>query len=247
MRWTAIVVIGIVLAAAARPLAGEPKQDESNAAVVQAMRRAVLETVPEKTASVDEPALVVMDIASPELVVSVMSSTAGDASIYLSNGGAVIGGIGHENVRTAAKAFAQEVARQRSQFTAVTDYAYPTGTNVRFFLRTPRTVSMAEVPQESLVNGQSALATAFLRAQDVIAQLGAISGAGESATPAKGNPAANAALIGALDASDSAKVAAALKAGADANAVDGSGNPALVIAASDKNTAEVQLLLDAGA
>jgi len=249
MRWTAIVVIVIVLAGVAPVLAGNTTRDESNAAAVQALRRAMLEKVPDgKTAGADEPVLVVMDMLYPGAVVSLMSATTGDASIYFSNGGAVLGGIGHENVRTAAKVFVEEVARQRGQFTAVTDYAYPRGSNVRFFLRTPKAVYMAEASLESLLNGQSALMRAFLRAQDVITQLRRISEENKSATSAKGNPPpANVALINALAAGDSAKLAEALKAGADANAVDGRGAPALVIAVSEKNAAEVQLLLDAGA
>ncbi len=249
MRWTAIVVIVIVLAVVALVLAGNARRNESKAAVAQALRRAVLDKVPEgNTAGVDEPVLVVMDMVYPGAVVSVMSATTGDASIYYSNGGGVLGGIGDENVRTAAKAFVQEVARQRGQFAAVTDYAYPTGSNVRFFLRTPKGVYMAEAPKESLLNGPSALATAFLRAQDVITQLRMISGGNETATSAKGNPPpANVALIDALVAGDFAKVAEALKAGADANAVDGRGAAALVIAVSQKKAPEVQLLLDAGA
>jgi ankyrin repeat protein len=97
---------------------------------------------------------------------------------------------------------------------------------------------MAETSQESLVNGGSALATAFLRGQDVITQLRRISG---------NNDEANVALTNALAANDSTKLAAALKAGADANAADRSGAPALVIAVSRKNAAGVQLLLEAGA
>jgi ankyrin repeat protein len=241
MRWTAIVavVFVIVLIAVATAFAQNAKPAKSSAEVMQELRHAMLATVPEGgTAGADEPVLVVMDMVFTDAVVSVMSSTSGDASLYFSNGGAMLGGIGHENVCTAATAFVQEVARHRDQFTVVTDYAYPAGSNVRFFLRTPKAVYMAEAPRESLVNGQSALAAAFLRGQDVITQFRKIS--------EKPNE-ANAALVNALAARDAAKVEKALKAGADANAADGNGAPALVLAVSARNAAEVQLLLDAGA
>jgi uncharacterized protein len=247
MRWIAIVLVVIGLIAVAAVLAAKTR-DKSKAAVVQGLRRAMLEKVPDgATGDADEPALVVMDMVYPGAVVSLMSATTGDASLYFSNGGALIGAGGHEKVRSAAKALVQEVARQSGQFTAVTDYAYPTGSNVRFFLRTPKAVFMAEATEESLVNGQSVLATAFVRAQDVITQLRMIS-EGNETTSAKGNPTpADVALVNALVADDSAKVAEALKAGADANAVDRNGTPALVIAVSGKDAAGVQLLLDAGA
>jgi ankyrin repeat protein len=246
MRLAVIALIVIVLAAVAA-LAVKAR-DKSKADVTRGLRRAMLETVPEgTTAGADEPVLVIMDRIYPGAVVSLMSTTSGDASLYFSSGGGVLGGIAHENVRSVAKAFVQEVARHNGQFTAVTDYAYPTESNVRFFLRTPKAVYMAEATEESLMKGQSALATAFLRAQDVITQLRTIS-EGDEATSRKGEPTpANVALVNALVAGDSAKLAEALKAGADANAVDGRGTPALVIAVSDQNAAQVQLLLDAGA
>lgn len=241
MRRTAVVVVAIVivLTAVATVFAEKAKPVASNAEVVQKLRHTMLATVPEGiTAGADEPYLVVMDMVARDAVISLMSTTTGDASIYLSNGGATLGGIGHESIRTAATTFVREVARHRDQFTAVTDYGYPAGSNVRFFLRTPRAVYIAEAPRESLVNGQSALATAFQRGQEVLTQLQRISG--DSNKP-------NVAMINALGADDSAKLAESLKAGADANAVDGAGVPALVIAVSAKNAAAVQLLLEAGA
>jgi ankyrin repeat protein len=246
MRWVVIVLVILIVLTAVVALAAK-KRNSSNAEVAQRLRRTMLETVPEGTAAgADDPFLVVMDMPRSGAVVSVMSSTIGDASIYFSTGGGVIGGVEHENVRSAAKVFVQEVARQRGQLTAVTDYAYPTGSNVRFFLRTPKAVYMAEATEESLLNGQSALAPAFLRAQDVITQLRMISGT--ETTAAKGQPTpANVALINALIARDSGKLADTLKAGADPNAADGRGTPALVIAVSNKDAAGVQLLLDAGA
>ncbi len=47
---------------------------------------------------------IVMDMSIDEVVVTVISFASGDASLYFSTGGGVLGGGGHSPVRDAAKA-----------------------------------------------------------------------------------------------------------------------------------------------
>jgi uncharacterized membrane protein len=52
--------------------------------------------------------VVVMDLAYAEAVVSLVCTSSGDASLYFSNGGGVVGGGEHQSVRTAATSLLRE-------------------------------------------------------------------------------------------------------------------------------------------
>ena len=54
---------------------------------------------------------VIMDWDVGEGIATVVAFQSGDASVYLSSGGGVIGGSGHENVKTAAKRFVNEAQK----------------------------------------------------------------------------------------------------------------------------------------
>jgi ribosomal protein S12 methylthiotransferase accessory factor YcaO len=159
----AVILLIIVVAVAAQ--AQRRKSAPSEAEMAQTLRRHLLETMPE------EGTLVVMDMPMSGAVVSVMSSSLGDASIYVSTGGGFVGGAAHENVRTAAQAFVEEILRQRATFTETTDFSYPAESNIRFFLRTKEGVFVGEAPQEALMSGTVPLSSAFARAQDVITKV----------------------------------------------------------------------------
>jgi hypothetical protein len=119
-----------------------------------------------------EPYVVIMDIGYPNATASVMAAATGDASIYLSSGGGVIGGVGHETVRKAAKAFVEESAKYLNTFHAVSDFPYPGAGNVRFYVRTPEGVSVSqEIAESELGNGKHPLSKLFFAGQDVITQL----------------------------------------------------------------------------
>jgi hypothetical protein len=124
------------------------------------------------SAAPHQPFLVVMDIAYPEAVASVVSSLSGDASIYISTGGGVIGGIGHERVRQAAIAFVRESSKYMASMKTATEFPYPSAGNVRFYVRTPETVlASIEVPEPELGGGKHSLSRLFLAGQGVITQL----------------------------------------------------------------------------
>jgi hypothetical protein len=145
---------------------------------MRALRVEVLQNVPDELdASVgpDDPVAIVMDIGMPEAVASVFSGVTGDASIYLSSGGGLLGGIEHENVRMAAVAFVQQAAKYRHEMVRVSEYPYPADGNVRFYVRTREAVyATPERSEDGLENKQDALWPLFYAGQNVITQLQAV-------------------------------------------------------------------------
>jgi hypothetical protein len=119
----------------------------------------------------NEPFAVIMDMAYPNAFVSLMSASSGDASIYISTGGGVIGGIGQAKVKQAAAAFVREAGKYAGRMSVATEYPYPPTSSVRFYLRTPEAVLMAEATEAALGSGKDPLSPLFFAAQNVITQL----------------------------------------------------------------------------
>ena len=128
--------------------------------------------------STHEPFAVVMDIGYTQAVVTVVSFASGDASIYFSTGGGVLGGVGHESVRKAAIAFVHESSHLTGKMQPAANCPYPAPGAVRFYVRTNAGTLAAEAPEKELASGKSALSPLYIAGQDVITQLRLI-------TPAK--------------------------------------------------------------
>jgi hypothetical protein len=83
---------------------------------------------------------VVMDVGQVEAIVTVTSFTSGDASIYVSTGGGMLGGVAHETVRTAAGAFVDEAEKRRRNMSLVTEFPLPKMGWARVYVLTPQGV-----------------------------------------------------------------------------------------------------------
>jgi hypothetical protein len=131
------------------------------------LRDQILRSSPEElgiTAVGEAPYVAVMELAFPDAVVSVVTASTGDASLYFSTGGGVIGGIGHEPVRQAAIAFVSASANHLASFTPTTTLEHPGKGQVRFFIRTTGGIRSA-----MWTNRNSDLArTPWLRSTDVV-------------------------------------------------------------------------------
>lgn len=115
-------------------------------------------------------AAVIMDAHADDSINSLMSSTEGDASIYISTGGVVIGGGRHASVRAAAIAFTNEVMKHAAAMQPASEYPYPAPGHIRFYLRSGGRTSFIEVPESALAGGTHALAAAYTAAEKVIAE-----------------------------------------------------------------------------
>jgi hypothetical protein len=97
----------------------------------------------------------VMDWSSDDWTATLAAFRTGDVSLYLSNGGGVIGGRDHAEVREAGFACAQShlAAMRRT-----TEFPRPAPANCRFFVLTNRGVFMADDTEQALASGASPLA-----------------------------------------------------------------------------------------
>ena len=122
-----------------------------------------------------EACSIVMDMAYPEGVASVMSALTGDASIYFSKGGGVLGGIGHEPVRTAAVQFVREASRSVPSLAATSEFPYPAAGNIRFYVSTPAGILAGEAPESELRDNRHALSSLYHAGQNVVTELRLVS------------------------------------------------------------------------
>ncbi|HEX3069951.1 MAG TPA: hypothetical protein VHX14_15390 [Thermoanaerobaculia bacterium] len=128
--------------------------------------------------STHEPFAVIMDIGYPQAVVTVVSFASGDASIYFSTGGGVLGGVGHESVRKAAVAFVHESSHLTAKMQSAANFPYAAPGAVRFYVRTNAGTLVAEAPEKELASGKHEFSPLYIAGQGVITQLRLI-------TPAK--------------------------------------------------------------
>jgi hypothetical protein len=166
----AVVLIAFVLVIRARRAKSKPVDGD----VMKTLRLRVLTELPDgvgpQTPS-GTPIVALMDIGFPEATASVFGASTGDASIYLSSGGGVIGGVRHENVRAAAVAFVNESGKHLNEMTATSDFSYPKTGHVRFYIRTRDAVYMTDRTENDLGEKRDALWPLFYAGQDVITQL----------------------------------------------------------------------------
>ena len=108
-------------------------------------------------------------VLSP-LIDTLTSFLSGDASLYYSTGGGVLGGVGHAALQVAAKAFVRVASDFLDQTTQTSDHPLPATGQVYFYLVTPEGWRRAEATYAELMTGQGALAPLFAAGQEVITQ-----------------------------------------------------------------------------
>ncbi len=99
----------------------------------------------------------------------------GDASIYLTGGGGVIGGGGHENIRAAARQAVREAASRLDQMSVTTVFPYPGPGRVRFHVLTRHGVVTAEAGESEIQAPQHPLHSLYDASHDVITGLREVS------------------------------------------------------------------------
>jgi hypothetical protein len=112
-----------------------------------------------------------METGHPKAVVTLAAFDSGDASLYFSNGGGVLGGIGHETVRTAAVSFVESSRALLPSMSKTQETPLPPVGVVRFYVLTGDGIFTAEAPENELGNGGSCLSPLFYAGCDVITQL----------------------------------------------------------------------------
>jgi hypothetical protein len=118
---------------------------------------------------------VVMDTGYSIGWATLVAFSDGNASLYLSNGGGVMGGAAHETVRKAAISMINAADRYVDQTTITESTPLPTSGNVTFYLLTTNAIRAATAKEDDLGEQRHALAPLFNAGQEVITQLRLIS------------------------------------------------------------------------
>ena len=114
---------------------------------------------------------VVMDWSLSQGVATVVALETGDASIYLSSGGGMIGGGAHDSVKAAARSFVAIAAQHATELSATDVFPIPRDGFTRFYLLTRGGVVDAEAPTQELGQGIHPLSPLFHAGQEVISTL----------------------------------------------------------------------------
>jgi hypothetical protein len=103
--------------------------------------------------------------------ITVVSLSTGDASIYTTGTFGVIGGIGHEAVRSAAKSFVKVGEKHYGEAAPTKDYSYPKSGRVRFYLVCYDGVRTIEADLEAVKSGKDKCSDLYGQGQLVITEL----------------------------------------------------------------------------
>ncbi len=114
---------------------------------------------------------VVMDWDLPEGTATLISFVSGDASLYLSSGGGVIGGVGHDNVKQATLAFIDKAGKYLSKTTKTETTTLPDKDGVRFYLLTNKGKFVGQEQMKNFENNSSEWLDLFEEGNKVITEL----------------------------------------------------------------------------
>ncbi len=122
-----------------------------------------------------EPWGILMEMGRPGGVATLVAFATGDASLYFSTGGGVIGGVTHENVVRAARHFVSTAQGYTDRMEIVTTTPLPDPGKVRFYLLTPQGILAAKADEKDLGKRRHELSPLFYAGQEVITELRLIS------------------------------------------------------------------------
>lgn len=136
----------------------------------------MLTTPPEKTG--DKPTKefpriysILMDWPIGEQTATVFSTSTGAGSLYTTSTFGIIGGEGHQTVRTAAMNFVRGANRYFDAATPATEYPYPRADRVRLYFLTFDGVRVIDTDLASITNRTSKYAELFGLGQAVLTEL----------------------------------------------------------------------------
>jgi hypothetical protein len=118
--------------------------------------------------AVNGPLALLMETGHKEAVATLVVVADGTTSIYLSNGGGIIGAGSHESVRRASFQLLSSVAGTTNGLALTTDFPLPKRGRVRFYVVYPDGIRTAEASEEDLGYGRHELSSVFLEAHEVI-------------------------------------------------------------------------------
>ena len=157
-----IVIVGIYFLFGAKKTEQNVKVHTTEENAYEGLRKMCFETTPKQLGfEADEKELktygVVMDMGLDGTTITLVTYETGDASIYLSTGGGVIGGGQHETVNKAAKQFLKFAQSQVSKASKAENQDLPKGEDLYFYFLTNKGVllikdNMIEIESKKSIN-----------------------------------------------------------------------------------------------
>lgn len=114
---------------------------------------------------------VVMDIGFPEGWATIVALSDGNASMYLSGGSGVIGGLNHNDIRETAISMATVADQFVPDCLPTTETPLPISGDVTFYILTTRGIRTMTAREEDLGEQRHALSPLFNKGQEVITLL----------------------------------------------------------------------------
>lgn len=115
---------------------------------------------------------VLLEFALRKATVTLTSYSSGDASLYFSTGGGVLGGVGHEAARNAAKQFVSSAQTFLNKMREVANFPLPLTGMTHFYVLTNHGVyGSPELISDDLKNSKSEFFALFAAGQDVITEM----------------------------------------------------------------------------
>lgn len=114
---------------------------------------------------------VILDMALPKGTATLVGYDTGDASLYLSNGGGVIGGIGHSEVRNAAHEWVKAAQERLKFFSPTNAFPLPPAGQANIYVLTSRGVLTATGPEEEINSGRLPISPVWYAGQALLANL----------------------------------------------------------------------------
>jgi hypothetical protein len=150
---------------------GPPSTD-----VFDGLRRQVIDLDPAESGLSPSSTLphvwgLLMDIASPTGVATLVALADGTTSLYTSTGGGIIGGGEHPQVAAASRRLLEVVERHLPEMPASTDTTLPTAGRVALRALTSQDCRGVDTAEDDLGYGRHALSPVFHAAHEVITQL----------------------------------------------------------------------------
>lgn len=177
-----LLIVILMSTLACQALAGEQGDAGSPTDAYLGLRNIWFTSTPEDFGTQYEPGsavpyAVVMDMGISGEVATLGSSNSGEASLYFSNGGGILGGGDYEDVRAASVEFVRVSTGLVEKMKLTTEFPLPNDGMVKFYLVTPSGVyTTDEMNADVLARGDQEFSSLFLAGNDVITELRLISG-----------------------------------------------------------------------
>jgi hypothetical protein len=114
---------------------------------------------------------ILMDWPVGDNTATIFSSSTGSASLYTTSTFGIVGGEGHASVRAASAAFVKAADRFYESAAPTSEYPYPAGDKVRFYLLTFHGVRVIETDMALVTRGAGPYAELFGLGQAVMTKL----------------------------------------------------------------------------